>query len=168
MRNKFRFNGETLSATLLHRPDGFRLQTDQRDVAIDLNALGDGEHVLRLDGRSQRLWLATQGDSIYVHLDGRSYILEGVDALEAAGGDAGAVSDVAKAPMPGTVISVAAAAGDRVEKKHTLMTIESMKMETAIKAWRDGVVKEIHYPAGATFERDAALVTLEAEGDGDE
>jgi biotin carboxyl carrier protein len=38
-----------------------------------------------------------------------------------------------------------------------------MKLETAIVAWRDGVIKALHVAPGQTFERAAPLVTLEAK-----
>ena len=38
-----------------------------------------------------------------------------------------------------------------------------MKMETAIVAWRDGIVATVHRPLGATFDRKAPLVTLEPQ-----
>jgi biotin carboxyl carrier protein len=50
-----------------------------------------------------------------------------------------------------------------VKRGQTLMVIESMKMETTIVAWRDGVVGAVHRPLGATFDRKAPLVSLEPE-----
>jgi biotin carboxyl carrier protein len=35
-----------------------------------------------------------------------------------------------------------------------------MKLETSIKAWREGRVATLHVAKGDTFERSAALVTL--------
>ena len=47
------------------------------------------------------------------------------------------------------------------------MVIESMKLETAIKAWRDGTVETIHVAEGRDFRaRRAALVTFAAEAEG--
>ena len=65
--------------------------------------------------------------------------------------------------MPGTVVRVQVAPGEAVKRGQTLMVIESMKMETAIVAWRDGVVGAVHRPLGATFDRKAPLVSLEPE-----
>ena len=45
----------------------------------------------------------------------------------------------------------------------TLLVIESMKLETAIKAPRDGMVETVHVADGRTFERSAPLVTLAPE-----
>jgi len=41
--------------------------------------------------------------------------------------------------------------------------IESMKLETAIRAAQDGIVEKIHVRAGESFDRAAALVTLSRE-----
>ena len=57
------------------------------------------------------------------------------------------------------VIAVAAEPGAQVQAGDTLMVIESMKLETAIKAPRDGVVATVTFAAGQSFERDAVLVT---------
>jgi pyruvate carboxylase len=63
------------------------------------------------------------------------------------------------APMPGLVSSVAVTAGQAVKVGDTLMTIEAMKMETAIAADRDGVVERVAVSTGAQVEaKDLLLV----------
>jgi pyruvate carboxylase len=52
------------------------------------------------------------------------------------------------APMPGMVSTVHAKAGQPVAKGDTLLTIVAMKMEVAIKAERDGTVKQVLVAAG--------------------
>jgi pyruvate carboxylase len=47
------------------------------------------------------------------------------------------------APMPGTVVSVVAEAGQKVLRGDTLLAIEAMKMETAVTAERDGTITEM-------------------------
>ncbi|PTD24492.1 acetyl-CoA carboxylase biotin carboxyl carrier protein subunit [Sphingomonas fennica] len=107
--------------------------------------------------------VAKDGDHIWVHVDGAAHELVWQDPIthfeeeSASGGD-----DVARAPMPGSVIQVAVTDGDSVTEGEIMMVIESMKLETAIKAPRDGVVMTVHRAIGQTFERDAALITLEA------
>src|SRR5690606_32472149 len=48
--------------------------------------------------------------------------------------------DQVGAPMPGVIGSVGAREGQHVNRGDTLMTLEAMKMELAIKAERDGTV----------------------------
>jgi biotin carboxyl carrier protein len=67
------------------------------------------------------------------------------------------------APMPGTVVSVAVAAGDEVHVGQVLVTIESMKMQSEMTASREGRVERVHREVGETFDRGDALISLEPE-----
>ncbi|MEO0974272.1 MAG: biotin/lipoyl-containing protein, partial [Pseudomonadota bacterium] len=67
------------------------------------------------------------------------------------------------APMPGLVASVAVAEGDSVERGDTLLTLEAMKMETAVTAERAGKVKRVVAPVGTQVDVKDLLVEL-AEG----
>ncbi|TIR94504.1 MAG: 3-methylcrotonyl-CoA carboxylase, partial [Mesorhizobium sp.] len=57
--------------------------------------------------------------------------------------EAAAASDSLRAPMPGLVKLVRAAAGDTVIKGQPLLILEAMKMEHTIAAPHDGVIAEI-------------------------
>jgi pyruvate carboxylase subunit B len=67
---------------------------------------------------------------------------------------------VVKAPMPGLVVRVEVAAGQRVETGAGLVVVEAMKMENELRAPRPGVVETVHVAAGQAVEKGAALVTL--------
>ena len=67
------------------------------------------------------------------------------------------------APMPGLVTSVMVAAGDRVTKGQTLLTLEAMKMEQAIKSPLDGIVLDLPVVAGQQVGADALLIRVEKE-----
>lgn len=62
------------------------------------------------------------------------------------------------APMPGKVISLMTKVGEAVEAGDPLIVIESMKMETAIRSDRKGVVDQILVSEGSTVKRGQALV----------
>ncbi|MBP0575574.1 biotin/lipoyl-binding protein, partial [Mycobacterium tuberculosis] len=63
------------------------------------------------------------------------------------------------APMPGVVSTIAVRVGQEVKAGDMLMSIEAMKMETALHAERDGVVAEIPVVAGAPIDaKDLLLV----------
>ncbi len=81
----------------------------------------------------------------------------------AAGSTGGAASDGAiLSPMPGKVIAVDVAAGDKVTKGQKLLTLEAMKMEHSLTAPFDGVVAELNATAGAQVQVEALLVRIEA------
>ncbi|HZX84828.1 MAG TPA: pyruvate carboxylase [Reyranella sp.] len=65
------------------------------------------------------------------------------------------------APMPGTISSLAVHSGQVVSSGDVLLTIEAMKMETAIHAPRAGVVQEILVSPGSSIDAKDLLVILE-------
>ncbi|MBK8047020.1 MAG: acetyl-CoA carboxylase biotin carboxyl carrier protein subunit [Anaerolineales bacterium] len=62
--------------------------------------------------------------------------------------------------MPGRVLDVLVAAGDRVKKGDTLVLLEAMKMELRITAPHDGSVTRALVQPGQVVERNQILVEL--------
>ena len=57
--------------------------------------------------------------------------------------------------MPGRIVRVLVAVGDRVTARQPVVVVEAMKMENELRAPRDGVVKEVSVHAGAAVETGA-------------
>ncbi len=68
------------------------------------------------------------------------------------------------APMPGVVASVAVSAGRPVAAGDLLMTIEAMKMETALHAERDGAVAALHVAPGQSVDAKDLLLEFAPDG----
>ena len=64
------------------------------------------------------------------------------------------------APMPGTVATVTTAAGRKVTRGEVLVTLEAMKMETAVRAEADGEVAEVVAKPGAQVDAKDLLVVF--------
>lgn len=64
------------------------------------------------------------------------------------------------ASIPGAVSKVAVKVGDTVEKNQTLLTIEAMKMETAITARMNGTIEDILVHEGDTVKGGQLLITM--------
>ena len=63
------------------------------------------------------------------------------------------------APMPGVVSTLAVHSGQEVKAGDVLLSIEAMKMETALHAERDGTIAEVLVTAGAQIDaKDLLLV----------
>ena len=70
------------------------------------------------------------------------------------------------APMPGSVLRIAAAVGDTVRAGQPLIWLEAMKMEHTITAPADGVLIELTVEAGQQVEVGAVLARVDnPEGD---
>lgn len=65
------------------------------------------------------------------------------------------------APMPGLIVRVQVAVGDRVHAGQGLVVMEAMKMENELRAPADGIVKAILAVPGQAVEKGAALVEFE-------
>ncbi|MCC8928709.1 biotin carboxylase N-terminal domain-containing protein [Rhodococcus sp. I2R] len=73
------------------------------------------------------------------------------------------------APMPGSVVRVAAAQGDAVTAGQPILWLEAMKMEHTVTAPADGIVAELNVAAGQQVEvgQVLAVVTASAESEGE-
>ncbi|MGQ2933190.1 MAG: acetyl/propionyl/methylcrotonyl-CoA carboxylase subunit alpha [Sphingopyxis sp.] len=96
--------------------------------------------------------LVAEGGSVWQLTPWRAEASAGVGA-----GDGAILS-----PMPGKVIAVEVAAGDKVTKGQKLLTLEAMKMEHSLTAPFDGVVAELNATAGAQVQVEALLARIEA------
>lgn len=66
-------------------------------------------------------------------------------------------------PMPGRVVSIDIAAGDRVEARQALAVIEAMKMEHTLSAPGPGLVTAVNCHAGAQVEEGVVLIAIELD-----
>ena len=64
------------------------------------------------------------------------------------------------APMPGKVIDLMVEVGSKIKKGDTLVVLEAMKMEHAIKAIEDGVIDELFIKNNDQVENGALLMVI--------
>jgi 3-methylcrotonyl-CoA carboxylase alpha subunit len=147
--------------TVTRTEHGAFVYIDEHEHRADLAVEGDGL-LARLDERRAPVFVYLDGDIAHVHALGRTWRLELVDPAERSQ-RAAEQADVVAAPMPGSVVSLPVGAGEAVALGEPLIVIESMKMQSELVATREGIVARLHVAVGDTFDRGAALVTLEPE-----
>ena len=91
----------------------------------------------------------------------------GVDGADEVDGAEGAGVAGVRAPLTGTVVSVAVTAGQAVGAGEELLVLEAMKMEHEVRAQVAGQVAEVRVATGDTVTAGAVLVTLAAAGSGE-
>ena len=71
-----------------------------------------------------------------------------------------ASGEVVKAPMPGNILKINVAPGQKVEEGDVLIVLEAMKMENEIVATKSGTGAQVAVSKGAVVETGAPLVVI--------
>jgi oxaloacetate decarboxylase alpha subunit/pyruvate carboxylase subunit B len=65
--------------------------------------------------------------------------------------------------MPGMIIDYKVKEGDAIKSGEVVLVLEAMKMENALTAPSDGVLKKIHAQAGSSVSKDEVLCVIAAK-----
>lgn len=162
MELQIAINGaDTSNVSILRTRTGGTLWVDGIAYPVEIGP-GVRAYDLRVGDGVEHVWVAVDHDDVWVHAFGQAWHMNVTDPVERAL-LAAEQADLATAPMPGMVISVAVEPGDEVAPGQQLVVIESMKMQSEIVAWRAGLVESLHVAVGDTFDRGARLVSLQPE-----
>jgi biotin carboxyl carrier protein len=142
--------------------------------------IGGKEHTLRmlksgtnefefiLDNTFHHAKILQSGSSeVKVIIDGQpitvkkhSKLTEVLEKASALGGVGGGDRNLTS-QIPGRVVNIAAKTGTDVKKGDVIVVLESMKMQVAVKAHKDGSLKEIKVKQGASVARNDVLAVIE-------
>jgi 3-methylcrotonyl-CoA carboxylase alpha subunit len=128
-----------------------------------LHSVDATHYVAQTAGRPSHVRVVADGDLLYLQLNGRSCVIERVDPTRSNANGAALAQGSASAPMPGVVVSWVAQAGAHVEAGQPLLVIESMKLQMTIEAPQNGVLEEMPFQPGQTFQRGAVLARVRTE-----
>lgn len=135
---------------------------------IRLLKTGTNEFEFMLDNEFHHAKILQSGSSeVRLMLDGHpltvkkhSKLTEVLEKASALGGAGGGDRNLASA-IPGRVVNIAAKPGTEVKKGDVIVVLESMKMQVAVKAHKDGNLKEIKVKQGASVSRNDVLAVIE-------
>jgi propionyl-CoA carboxylase alpha chain len=140
-----------------------------RDGTFDLGELGHAvvhewsrDYIdVEVNARRRRVRVTRAAGHLYVQSLHGTVDFEVVERFEVRrqAPNAGGLS----APMPGRVLEVRVAPGQRVQAGETMMVMEAMKMEHVIAAGADGTVDEVLVAKGDQVESGVALLTMRPE-----
>ncbi len=137
--------------------------------------IGDVEHRFRVEATSGgRLEMRMEDGTLHVvevvgtdlRVDGHAYPLEvrkappKVAGAMRGAGASGGVTKV-KPPMPGKIVKIAVAPGDRVQPGEVLVILEAMKMQNEIVSPVEGTVRAVGVKEGESIDAKKVLCEIE-------
>jgi len=141
-----RFGQQTRALRVRHGPGELHIELEPRESRARI-LRGDARARVQIDGDQYPLDVVLVDDRCHVFLAGTEHVLDVLRPL-APGSGVDAVEHSLRSPLPGRVIAVHVAAGERVERGAALLAIEAMKMEHTVSAPSRGVVKAVRFGVG--------------------
>ena len=138
------------------RPASYHVDLDGRSVEVDVDRSGRFEIRMAAGGQTFDVLSVAQGPDYLVEVDGAVHRI--------SGGEAGLV----RAPAPAMVVAISVAAGDEVAEGDVVAVVESMKLETSLRAPASGRVAEVFADVNTQVESGAKLLRIEPAVEGEE
>lgn len=162
----YRYRMEEREGYLYFDLEGETPAGSESAITLDIESRAGGEGLCRTEsGRTCSFAWVWVGSELHLWLDGSLYVFQREAAASGSGRRRGRAAagdgpgDVL-APMPGAVLEVLVAEGDRVDSNQTVVIMESMKMELVITASRSGIVRRVAVEPGQQVERGMRLLEL--------
>ena len=158
---RFMHRGEEVIARYLRgRDGGFTYDVDRHRGEARIVRAEDGRIELEIDGVQRTLSVTSDGLRHWVQgATGEVRLIEVPRFPEPA---QERVTGGYVAPMPGKVVLVHVAPGQRVSAGQVLMILEAMKMEHSITCTEDSTVNEVRVTVGAQVEAGQVLLVVDA------
>ncbi|MBJ8348037.1 biotin carboxylase N-terminal domain-containing protein, partial [Antrihabitans sp. YC2-6] len=132
----------------------YRVDTESGEYEVGVDRLGEFESRIVVGNKRFHV-VSIAGPAHYlVEVDGVSHQISQDEA------------GVVRAPAPAVVVAVPVAAGDEVQAGATLVVLEAMKMETAVRAPFAGRVREVLAAVNSQIDAGAPLLRVDPVDDG--
>ena len=132
------------------------LHTDPNVMEFVLN--NEFHSVRYVDNQTSEMNFVLDGSSISVNMNSH---LDDVVYKNSGGAESGGGQSTLRSQIPGKVVSIDVEDGAEVKKGDTVCTLESMKMQVAVKAQKDGVVKGIKIKEGNSVNKNDVIADIE-------
>jgi biotin carboxyl carrier protein len=99
-------------------------------------------------------------DNQFLVLKKHSKLSEIIEKSSSSAGGANSMNTISS-QIPGRVISIAISKGEEVKQGDSIVVLESMKMQVAIKSHRDGKIRDLKVKEGQSISRNDVIAILE-------
>ena len=167
MEFEFSVEDQAYKLELDHKDGKCLVKLGDRQYIVDSQVISENGLSLIVDGKAYMVFIAEDQGKKYISVQGEQFCIEEVKADSGARSlaESAALKGVPTiaSPMPGKVVKILVAEGDRVEKGQGLVIVEAMKMENEIKSASAGVVKKINFKEGDLVDAAAPIIELDLE-----
>ena len=120
--------------------------------------------LVRVDGRQFPYAVTSTSEEMQIWWKGQVYTigLPSHSRRKSRGTSVGEEGRNLLAQMPGTILKILTAVGDKVTKRQPLVLMESMKMEMTLESPADGTVSKLYYQSGDRVDRGALLLQIDS------
>jgi biotin carboxyl carrier protein len=143
------WNGEVIPADIREvEPRCYSVIIDGKSVDVNIDAI-------RSSDPDSHAYRATLFDGSY-----EFQLADPMKTLLAEAGGAGSGGGTLSSPMPGKVVKILVAEGDKVEEGQTLLILEAMKMQNEYKAPTAGTITKVFVQEGTAVETAAPMLVI--------
>jgi len=147
---ELRYQGQTHRVVVAQvGPHRYRLEVDGGLMNVDIDRLSPFESRLGLGGAPFHIVSVAGPAGHLVEVDGVSHRIAGDE------------SGLVRAPAPAVVVAVYVTAGEDVQAGETIAVLESMKLQTSVRAPRSGRVREVLARVNSQVDAGAPLLRLD-------
>jgi len=142
-----------------------RVIVNGKPYLVEVSDLTTSPITVTVNGRPYAVRIETDG---LVAVPAEGEVAREAPAPEKAprsSGPAGQPVSQIKAPMPGNILDIAVKPGDRVRFRQRLCSLEAMKMKSAIRSPRDGIIASVEVAEGQAVAYDDVLFAFRSSAD---
>ncbi len=148
MKLEVQIGGRRREVEVAREGSRLRVRLDGCELAADAVEVATGTYSILLDGQSFEVRVQPEpGGGLHVQTYGEEFPVVVHDPRVWRGKRGGMLEAEGRqqvsAPMPGKVVRVLVAVGDKVEAGQGLLVVEAMKMQNEIRAPKSGTVERI-------------------------
>ncbi|MFZ5980973.1 MAG: acetyl-CoA carboxylase biotin carboxyl carrier protein subunit [Candidatus Zixiibacteriota bacterium] len=162
-KQDFIVNDELVESTVERNGSSLKVMVGEKE--FNLQPMGANLFSVVLNGRKRVMAVAKNKDVYHIDID--SVLLDvrepSSDGFAGGAGDQAAVKDKIFAPMPGKVVKIMVAVGDKVEIKQPMVIVEAMKMENQVNSKAKGTVKAVNFKVGDQVNTETPIIELDVE-----
>jgi acetyl/propionyl-CoA carboxylase alpha subunit len=152
--------GEHSVVIELAAPDCYLAREGGREYALRVLARGAESLDVEIDAQVQHLRVIEANEELHLFRGARHAVLRPGRTEDALQVSAAAEEGSLLTPLPGTVVAVHVAQGQRVARGAPLVTVEAMKMEHTLTAPHEGIVARVAFGVAERVAAGAVLVEL--------